>query len=410
MIRERIFWIRLCLVNLSVVALFGLLLRSKILFSLPFLNYRNVLSAHSHVAFAGWAGMALMTLLIYDLLPKEASQKKQYQLLLWSTEISSVGMALTFPFFGYNVLSIFFSSLNVLTSFIFSWIFIKELRLTNLNRHVRLLCYSAILSLILSYLGPLGISYILVSGSGNSTLYRDSIYFFLHFQYNGFFTLSVFALFLHYLLQKGMALSKPAERFSFLLSLSVIPSLFLSLLWHSLPLYYVLAAVGCVLIMLSLFYFIKMFSQLTQKNIFSTRPARNLFMLAFLSFGLKMALHIGTIFPGLGNAVYGARPVIIGFLHLVFLGFITFFILSVLVENQYFNNKQGRVIRFPLLIFGLGIIANETLLMLQGLSILMQTNHAIYNWLLLGGSGVLFIGALCLIIVHLYSRRMSIYK
>src|SRR3954465_4842439 len=105
------FWINLCLLNLCIVAFFGLLLRSKILFPLPFIDYRNVLSAHSHFAFAGWVGLTLITLFVYDLLPEVLSAKKIYQWILAGIELSSLGMAFFFPFYGYNALTIFFSTL-----------------------------------------------------------------------------------------------------------------------------------------------------------------------------------------------------------------------------------------------------------------------------------------------------------
>src|SRR6476659_6070167 len=112
-VRRKPFWINLCLLNLCIVAFFGLLLRSKILFPIPFLDYRNVLSAHSHFAFAGWAGLSLIALLIYELLPEPLARKKIYQWLLVGLEVSALGMAFTFPFLGYQGLSIAFSSLYI---------------------------------------------------------------------------------------------------------------------------------------------------------------------------------------------------------------------------------------------------------------------------------------------------------
>jgi hypothetical protein len=119
-----------------------------------------------------------------------------------------------------------------------------------------------------------------------------------------------------------------------------------------------------------------------------------------------MLLQVGTIFPTLGNAVYGDRPVIIGFLHLVFLGFITFFILALLIENSYFTSKNKLVLS-PFIIFSTGIIANEALLMIQGLGILFQTNNDIYKWLLWGVAIVLFTGAFLIAITRLIVARQQ---
>ena len=69
MMKEKKFWIGLSLFNLALVAFFGLLMRSKMLFPIPFVDYRHIISAHSHLAFSGWVGLALLTLLIYHVLP-----------------------------------------------------------------------------------------------------------------------------------------------------------------------------------------------------------------------------------------------------------------------------------------------------------------------------------------------------
>jgi len=129
--------------------------------------------------------------------------------------------------------------------------------------------------------------------------------------------------------------------------------------------------------------------------------ARTLWTFTAISFLLKMVMQVGTIFPPLGNAVYGDRPVIIGFLHLVFLGFVTFFILAILAEKNYFTINK-RIIVFPIIVFTIGIMANELLLMLQGLGILFNTNNDIYKWLLWGTAIVLFTGAILIACTRIY--------
>ncbi|MFL5808544.1 MAG: hypothetical protein ACJ749_03430 [Flavisolibacter sp.] len=392
------FWISLCLVNLSIVAILGLILRSKILFPIPAIDYRNVLSAHSHFAFGGWVGLCLFTLLVYELLPPEVAAKKKYQWILAGIEISSLGMAFTFPFVGYNPISITFSSLYILVSFVFAFVFMKDLLRNATEGIIRILGPSAIASLVISSIGPLGLAYILISKSGNSLLYRDSIYTFLHFQYNGFFTLSVIALFLNRLVKKGLELNREVKMFALFLCLSIIPCLFLSLLWHNKPVYYWFAGVGCLLILICLYYFFVFLTRLDKKQLFTNRLVRSLWMFSFLSFSLKMILNAGTIIPSLSNAVYGDRPVIIGFLHLVFLGFVTFYILSALVEDGYFSRQDGRPVAAPFILFSTGIIINELILMLQGLGILFKTNSYLFNWLLWITAIILFMGALLITI------------
>ena len=409
MTKKRSFWISLCLVNLCIVAFLGLSLRSKILFPLHLIDYRNFLSAHSHFAFAGWAGLCLVTLFIYDLLPQPLSQKKIYQWILAGLEISALGMAFTFPFYGYNGLSIFFSTLYVVVTVVFAPVFIKDVLQTNGHKTVKLLGISAVASLIVSFLGTLGLAYILLAKLGNSLLYRDSIYTFLHFQYNGFFTCAVFALFLNYVFKKGIVIDKNAENFALALCLSIAPALFLSLLWHNSVWIYVVAAIGCICILLSLYYFFRFLRRVQPAQLFSTGISRTLWQFSVFSFGLKMLLNVGTIFPQLGNAVYGDRPVIIGFLHLVFLGFLSFYLLATFVEDGYFN-KLTKVISYPFIIFSTGIIVNEFLLMLQGLGILLKTNNDIYKWLLWAAAIILFAGAVFIALARLLVIKHNNYK
>lgn len=386
------FWLGLSLLNLFLVAFFGFILRSKILFPLSFVDYRNMLSAHSHFAFGGWVGLCLLVLLIYNLLPQTHSGKQFYQWVLAGIEVSSLGMAVFFPFQGYSNVAIVFSSLYIVVTYVFAPVFLKDVIKTVKEKTIRLLAIASVVALLVSAIGPLGLVYLLLFNATSSTLYRDSIYTFLHFQYNGFFTLAVFALFFRFLTNKGIALNKQAQRFAGFYCASLLPALFLSLLWHGQVIDYGLAAVGALLILFASFYFGSFFRGLKKDMLFTSSLAGTLWYFSALAFLLKMILNVGTLIPPLGHAVYGDRPVIIGFLHLVFLGFVTFFILSHLIEEGSFSTGK-KTYRFPFLLFSFGIIATEALLMLQGLGILFRTNSGIYSWLLWLASICLLTGA-----------------
>ena len=53
-------WASTSLFNFCIVGLLGFILRSKILFDLPWINYLNLLDAHSRFAFGGWITLALL--------------------------------------------------------------------------------------------------------------------------------------------------------------------------------------------------------------------------------------------------------------------------------------------------------------------------------------------------------------
>lgn len=69
------FWIRLTLINLLIVAFFGVVMRYKIGFAFPYLNQKNLQHAHSHFAFGGWISMMIMVLMLYSV--KEKLSKAQ---------------------------------------------------------------------------------------------------------------------------------------------------------------------------------------------------------------------------------------------------------------------------------------------------------------------------------------------
>lgn len=398
---NRSFWLSLSLVNLCVVAFLGFALRSKILFPLHFLDYSGLLSAHGNFAFSGWVGLSLITLFIYDVLPEQFSGKNIYHGILIAIEIGALGMAFTFPFFGYNTITSLFSGLYIIAALAFVLTFIKDILRTGAHRDVKLLSICASISLFISFIGLAGLMYIAITKTGGSILYRDSNYTFLHFQYNGFFTLSVFALFINYLVKKGRVPDKSVRTFSICLCLSIIPSLFLSLLWHNNTLFYVFAGIGSFFILMSLFYLYVFLKTIPDKMLFRLRIVKTFLAFSVVSFILKMLLQVGTIFPRLGDAVYGDRPVIIGFLHLVFLGFVTFFLLALLIESNFFTNK-GKVNLFPFTVFSVGILLNEALLMIQGLGILLYTNSDIFKWLLWATAIILFIGAVLILASRWY--------
>lgn len=388
------FWIRLSLVNLSVVALLGATLRSKMLFPLPFIEQKNLINAHSHFAFGAWITLSLFTLFVYNLLPAEVQGRRVYQRLLWGLQGASTGMLLSFPMQGYGPVSIVFSTSLILVTYVFSWVFLKDLFKAPVAPPVRLLALCALLSLVVSSAGPFTLAYILASKSANAILYRDSIYTYLHFQYNGFFTLSVLALMFQHLLQRLKTTSLTSmHRFAILLSASVAPSLFLSLLWQpNNGLFKVLALVGCVLILGSLIYFFRTVRFSTGAQLYTHPFATVFWHFAMLSFVVKTLLQMGTIIPDLGNTIFGYRPIIIGFLHLVFLGFVTFYLLSRHLDEGIFN-RQSPFAKGALSLFAFGIIAQEVVLMVQGIGLLNGSAPHIYHWLLWGISLLLFLGA-----------------
>jgi hypothetical protein len=401
-------WIDLSIINLCVVALLGIILRSKILFHLPEINYNNLLKAHSNFAFGGWMTLALIILMVNELLPGSLNKRPVYKWLFGGITLTAWGTLLNFTFGGHGVLSNFFSFSFIFVTYFFCWLFIKDIRKAEISKTVRLLTISAIASLILSSVGPISLAYLFASKSLNAILYRDALYTYLHLQYNGFFTLSVFALAFHKL---GTNITVKSKRhiylFSLLLSISIWPSLFLSFLWQD-PniLFRIIAVGGSISLLLSLIEFIISALSLTKVYKSVTPIVWYMGLLSMTAFILKMFFQSLTIFPFIGNSIFGDRPVIIGFLHLVFLGFVSLFILAYFAQNGLLNIKY-RFTRLALLLFTLGIVFNEVILMGQGRGSIFIRSRYLFPWLLWAISIWLFIGALLIAIARFKYNAIS---
>ena len=376
-------WVDLSILSLCIVAFLGFILRSKILFSLPWINYLYFLDVHSHFAFEGWVTLALLFLFVHELLPEPFSKRPVYQWLFGGIVLSSFGILLTMPFNNKSFLASFFSFLFILISYVFGWMFLKDVQKTPVNKTVRLLSVSAIVSLILSSAGPITLVWLQVTKSIHATLYRDALYGYLHLQYNGFFTLAVFALLFHKLYPK---ISKKEQKnfywFSVLICISIFPSLFLSFLWQDPNNFFrVIAITGSILIFMSVAWFIFSALSVFRFSKLVVSAVRYILFLSAAAFVLKMLLQSFTIFPLVGNAVFGDRPIIIGFLHLVFLGFVSPFILAYYVQKNMLN-LQIKLTRYALIIFIFGIVCNELTLMLQGLGAMFLKSSNLFSWIL----------------------------
>ncbi|MFZ5824697.1 MAG: hypothetical protein ACOY94_10250 [Bacillota bacterium] len=147
---------------LLVVLPLGVWLRSAFVWAHtpgPF-TWANLIHAHSHTAYFGWAGLGLMGLMLAVLPSLTGRAVADSAPLRWLLRLApwAVGGALvTFAWQGYGGLSIAFSTLNEVLWFLFAALFWREVREQPVRRwHPALwLMGSAVLLLLLSSLGAL---------------------------------------------------------------------------------------------------------------------------------------------------------------------------------------------------------------------------------------------------------------
>ena len=113
---------------------------------------------------------------------------------------------------------------------------------------------------------------------------------------------------------------------------------------------------------------------------------------------------MGTIIPALGNAVFGYRPVIIGFLHLVFLGFVSFYVFFNLLDTGAFGRVR-EMSKLAISFFATAVVLNEAILLIEGVGLMFHVTNRLYPWLLWAASILLLAGASWILIARLKNDR-----
>lgn len=385
-------WLRISLLNLLIISFIGILLRYKIAFSFPLIDQKHLLHGHSHFAFAGWITQVIMTLLIWvhsKNVGKELFIK--YQWLLYLNLVTAIGMLIAFVIQGYGVYSITFSTISIINSSVFGFVFWKDLNKCKQQLNSFLWFKAAIVLNILSSLGAFGLSYLMINISSNQNNYLLAVYFYLHFQYNGWFFFSIMGLFVTKIEKIGR-IDKKLKVIFWLFASACIPAYFLSILWLSIPIavyvLIILAALGqCVgwVILLKILIHHKV-----KITIVFTKQSGWLLGLAAIAFSIKLFLQLFSTIPALSQWAFGFRPIVIGYLHLMFLGVVTIFILGFIRSAGIFQLNAS--IKFGTTLFVLGIMLNQLMLMIQGMEAIIYIGISFMNELLFVAAIIMFIG------------------
>lgn len=389
-------WLRIAFINLLIVALLGILMRYKIAYSLPFIDQKGFMNAHSHFAFTGWISQALMVLMV-NYLSNQTGKNifKKYRWIFIANLLSAYGMLLTFPWEGYGSISITFSTLSIFVSYAFSFMFWKDLTKIKTRSVTQYWFYAALIFNVISSAGPFFLAYTMASNWHHPNLFLMALYYFLHFQYNGWFFFACAGLFSTFFNLVQIPIRIQRSIF-WLFAIACVPAYFLSALWLHLSL------PGYVIVVLSAIAqavggYLLMYWILKKRVLFSIHFKNNskwILILSALALCIKLVLQLISTVPSLSTFAFGFRPIVIGYLHLVLLGVITLFIIGYsksagLIERNKLTNSG-------VFIFVTGIILNEIFLMFQGISYMTYNNIQSINIWLLAAAGLLFTGILLL--------------
>lgn len=386
------FWLKFSLLNLCIVASLGVLMRYKIGFEFPYFDQKHLQHSHSHFAFVGWISHTLMTLMVYYLQTKIADfQGNKYKNIIIANLICSYGMLIFFIIQGYGFFSIFFSTASIIVSCVFGYQYIKDLKQIDNDFLSKNWFKAAIGFNILSSLGTFYLAYMMASKNIVQDLYFSSIYYYLHFQYNGWFFFACMGLFFGLLnLRKT---EHPFYETSFkLFALSCIPTYFLSMLWLDLPFWlYVITVAAAAIQIFAWFKFLLIIIK-TRRNLLENFPPLLQYVLLFVSFALsiKLVLQLGSTIPFISQLAYGFRPIVIAYLHLVLLAIISLFLLFYIYANHLFI--MTKKIKFGLFLFSIGVLLNEIVLAVQGFASFSYTIIPYVNMMLFAAAIILFLG------------------
>ena len=365
-------WLQISLINFCVVALAGITMRYKINFPLPAVNQKHLLFAHSNFAFMGWVTIALMVLMINYLIRHNiVTNYTRYNWILATGCLAAYGMFVSFIGESYGYVSISFSILSILVTYFFIGCFWLDVRKVKDASYAPQWFKAALILWTISSIGEITLAYLMVNFSRAQDYYFAALYFFLHFQYNGWFLFVCFGLMFSYLFEKKFFYSVGTNKALFLImAITVAPTFLLSVLWLKLPRsLHLLANISAILQLLVLFYFIKIIP-VVKKNIPPkiTKTTRYLWTMAAIAFILKIILQTLSIIPFFSNYAFGFRPIVIGYLHLSFLGIISFFIIGYM--NELLHEEKRSISKAGVLIFVIGVLVQEITLMFQGLEVL----------------------------------------
>jgi hypothetical protein len=304
---------RWAIINFIVLSIFGVLLRYMQLYNLSWLNYQFILHAHSHFAFSGW--MFFSIALLIASLCNGYKLSSGFKTVLLLTLISSYGMLASFTWQGYKAVSISFSTLFVLLTFRFTYLVFKGGLLKHrVNTIAYQLISGSLILLCLSALGPLALGPLAALGLKNTPYYQDAVYYYLHFQMNGFMLLAALGLLASSI--QVTPLTVNSGRWLSLFVCSTIPLFFIFTLWGK-PGYWLMAFswIGAGLNLVSWLVLCVTFWRNLGQLLFIEK-------VALLALTLKCFFQILVCIPAIGDWTFLSRNLIIGYIHLLTLGIV----------------------------------------------------------------------------------------
>ena len=351
---------RVPLLFFTLAAGLGLFLRWQFVMPTPGVRYTYFLHGHSHVMFLGWVFNVLYLSFVEYHIPH--TERHGFLKLFLVLQILVVAMMISFPVQGYGLYSIVFSTLHTLAVLGFISAFFRRTRTD--QRISTWFARTALVFFFISTAGPFSLGYLMSAQLGQTNWFNFSIYYYLHFQYNGFFLFGIFSLFFQLLETKQIEFPRSNTlSFGKLSAFACVPAYSLSILFARPGLFFnVIGALACIIqlaaLSLLLRDIIRLNNEITSKL---TSGTIRLFQLALLGLIVKNLLQLASALPDIAELAYSQRNIVIAYIHLVLVGVITFFLLGWYLEKNLVNRSRASISAIMLLT---GFVASEVCLIL----------------------------------------------
>lgn len=339
------YW-QIVLFNFFVLSCVGLLLRYINFTGDAAYNYVFLLQAHSHFAFSAVLFLAIIGALCHAYLPITTYSYSTYKIIFWLCMIESYAMLYSFSHYGYNYISIIISTLYLFTTYFFAYFFYKNT--IDLPKDTGLItAYFSLLFLLLSSLALWGMGPLMMKGYSGKPLYFNTVYYYLHFQYNGWFSFAVLAIFIRYYDWKSVH-----RNIIYLLATATVLLYAISVLWcHPHTVWYIAAFIGAIVQLYCVYRFITSIAI----SSFSLLSA-----VIYLSILCKSIIQWLSAFPYFADLAVANRNLIIAYLHLIFIG--TLFLPLYHYYRIHLSTLPHRCYRYALYLFIATFVVTEFLM------------------------------------------------
>ncbi len=364
-------WLRIALINFLVAASIGLLLRFAFVQEVKWVSYKSFQDAHSNLALLGWIFQAISACLVTCYIPDLPHLRRKYNIIFIFNQTLIFLITLSFLLSLSRIISNVFLILLSVSLINFAYSFIKDVPEEDKAKSFSYrFAITGLFFLICSFIGLYTIiPILLLAGSANKVLfYYLGVQFFLHFQYNGWFTFAILTFIFRNAESSNIRIDKQkGKTFLFMMIIGVILNFLMSIYWgyrnHQSLLW--ISSAGTLLQVYAIYYCRDYLKTVWLHLVNSgTKQVKYMLWFSLTAFSLKMIMQLITIVPEIASLAFTIHNYVIAYLHLTFIGVMTFFIIAWAIHRKLLwlsaFSKAG------ILGLAIGFILMELILFIQG--------------------------------------------